>query len=573
MPLRPLFPLISLLLLLGCATHAPLTPPAPAAAAAEPAPSAPPPEPVYSPFPASALEGLLQAEFAGHRQRADLALAGYIQQALATRDPGVVARAATIAQFLNQPQSLALSQLWTEVEPNSAEAWYLRALSCLRQQKYEPLMPALDRLLALQPEADLEQMFLSAIPTTPAGQQHLLKALESVSQKHPNSPHLLFGRALVLAQADTPNPALNLIHQARLLRPESVQITLLEAKILSDLGRNAEAARLLADAVKARPHSQSLRLNYARSLVRAQDMTGAEREFGFLVDKHPEDDSLRLGLALTAFENRNDALAHRELSILTDSEEHADEAYFYLGKLAQRQNKSEDAIAAYDNVPQGAYFLQALAETSNLLMQLNQPTEARRRFDDARTRLPEQRIPLYQLEAELLSERKDLDGAHTLLNTALQQHPGNTRLLLSRAMLAERQGQMAPFEADIREVLRVEPDNASALNALGYTLLERTPRLDEAAAYIQRAHTLKPEDPAILDSLGWLRFKQGETAEAIQHLRRAYRLFADDEIAAHLGEVLWVSGQRHEARRLWSESLRQHPSSDHIPRTQQRLDP
>jgi tetratricopeptide (TPR) repeat protein len=571
MSLRVLTPLIGLLLLSGCVSHPRPTPPAPVVRTT---PATPPAEPVYGPFPAKTLESLLLAEFAGHRQRVDIALGGYVQQALLTRDPGVVARASTIAQLLNQPQSQELSRLWTDVEPDSAEAWYVLALSSLRLQQYHDLIPALDRLLALRPEADLEQMFLSAIPTTPAGQQSLLKALEAVEKNHQDSPYLLFARALVLTQAGTPEPALTLARRARALRPESPQITLLEAKILSDLGHNADAARLLADAVKLRPDSQNLRLNYARSLVRARDMQGAEREFGTLVKKHPDDDSLRLALALIALENHHDTLAHSELSLLTDSEEHAGEAYFYLGKLAQRQGKTDDALSAYANVPSsGPYFLQAQSEAGNLLLQLDRPAEVHSRFDEARLHHPDQRIPLYQLEAELLSERKQPDGARAILDEALRQIPGNTQLLLSRALVAERQNQMEQFEADIRAVLQVEPDNASALNALGYTLLERTPRMAEAAAYIQRAHTLRPDDPAILDSLGWLRFKQGDVAAALQHLRHAFRLFADDEIAAHLGEVLWVNGQHHEARQLWQETLRQHPGSDHILRTRLRLDP
>lgn len=570
MPLRPLSFLICLLLLTGCAARS--QPAAPSstivAAAATPAP-----EPVYGPFPVATLESLLLAEFAGHRQRADVALGGYIQQALATRDPGVVARASTIAQFLNQPQSLELSQLWTDVEPDNAEAWYVLALSSLRQQRYEMLIPALDRLLALQPEADLEQMFLSAIPTTPTGQQSLLNALEAVEQKHHDSPHILFARALVLTQAGAREPALDFAHRARLLRPESIQTTLLEAKILTDLNRNAEVAHLLASAVKIRPESQSLRLNYARSLVKAQDMKGAEREFGTLVTKYPSDSSLRLGLALIAFENHNDVLARSELDTLSDSEEHSDEAYFYLGKLAQRQERLDDAIAAYESVPPGPHFMQAMAEISNLLIQRGQTAESHRRFNEARARLPEQRLPLFQLEAELLSARKDPDGARAILDEALQQSPGNAHLLLSRALVAERQNQMDQFEADVREVLRTEPNNASALNALGYTLLERTDRIDEAEASILRAYALKPNDPAILDSLGWLNFKRGKTDEALQYLRQAYKMFPDDEIAAHLGEVLWVSGQRDEARRLWRDALRMHPKSEHLPRTRLRLDP
>lgn len=569
MPLRPLFPFLCLLALAGCASHAPQ----PSTAPIPPVEDTTAAEPVYTPFPPKTLESILLAEFAGHRQRADITLAGYVQQAVATRDPGIVARASTIAQLLNQPQSLELSRIWTEVEPGNPDAWYLLVLSCLRQQKFDQFMPALDRLLALQPEADLEQMFLSAVPASPAARDSLLKALDGVGQHHQNSPHIFFARALVQSQNGTLEPALENARKARQLRPQSPQATLLEAKLLADLGRNAEASRLLAGAVKAQPESQSLRLNYAHTLVRVRDMKGAEREFGTLVDKHPADDRLRLGLALIAFENRNDALAQSELEILTDSEEHSDEAYFYLGKLAHRQGKADEAIAAYENVPPGQHYLPAMAEISHLLLSQNQPEESRRHFAEARTRFPDLRISLYQLEAELLSNRKDFVSARALLDEALQLTPGDTQLLLSRALVAERQNQLEQFEADVREVLRMEPDNASALNALGYTLLDRTGRIDEAEAYIRRAQALKPDDPAILDSIGWVKFKRGDTEGALADLRRAYQLYPDDEIAAHLGEVLWERGQREEARKLWNESLRQHPDSDYIPRTRMRLDP
>lgn len=568
MPLRLIIPCLGLLLA-SCAA----TPPGPPATPVPVAPTAQEAEPVYAPFPTRTLEALLLAEFAGHRQRADVALAGYVQQAVVTRDPAIVARATTIAQYLNQPQTLELSRIWTEVAPDSSEAWYLLALSSLRQQKYDQLIPSLDRLLDLHPDADLEQMFLAAIPATPAGQEGLLKALESVEQNHPESPHILFARALVQTQAGNIEPALATVRKARQLRPRSTQATLLEAKLLTDLGHNKEASQLLAVAVKAKPDSQSLRLNYARSLVRTRDMKGAEREFGTLVEQFPGDDSLRLGLALIAFENNNDALALSELETLTGSEEHGDEAYFYLGKLAQRQGKAEEAIAAYESVPPGQHFLPAMAETSNLLVQQNRPEESARRLAEARTRFPEHRIPLYQLEAELLSERKHHEAARQLLDEALRQFPDSNALRLSRALVVERLGALEQFEADVREVLRTEPDNASALNALGYTLLERTSRLDEAEGYIRRAHELRPNDPAILDSLGWVRFKRGDIEGALKDLQRAYELFADDEIAAHLGEVLWVRGQKEEARRLWTDALRKHPDSEYIPRTRMRLDP
>lgn len=199
--------------------------------------------------------------------------------------------------------------------------------------------------------------------------------------------------------------------------------------------------------------------------------------------------------------------------------------------------------------------------------------EARSRLAQARAQTPELRVPLLQLEAELLNEHDQPQAAWELLTAALAEQPTDTQLLLSRAMAAEKLNRLDDFEADLREMLRYEPDNPTALNALGYTLADRTARLDEAEAYIRRAFDIKPDDPAIIDSLGWVKFKRGDRAGALIELRKAYALFPDDEIAAHLGEVLWVLGHRDEARRIWAEALRQHPKSPHIPATRARLDP
>lgn len=525
------------------------------------------------PFTTQTLEALLTAELAAQRQRPDITLSNYVEQARETRDVGIVARATTIAQVLNQPQRLEMAQLWTEVAPDSADAWYLVTLNSLRQLRFDIAITALDRLLVLQPEADLEQLFLTAIPVSQTARNELFSKLGELARTHPGNPHLLFGQALLKAQSGKPAEAMDIARRARRLRPQSTQITLLEAKMLTELDRNREAANLLQEALKPQPESHNLRLNYARALIRTGDMNGAEREFQTLVNKLPQDDSLRLSLALIAFDNHHDETAVRELDTLRNSEGHGGEAHYYLGMLALRQGKKSAALAAFEDVPPGPQYLPALAEISRLLVAGGQVDEARNRLAQARIQTPELRTPLYQLEAELLNEAGHPQAAWELLDAALKEHPEDPQLLLSRALAAEQLNRLDDFEADMREVLRYEPENSSALNGLGYTLINRTQRLDEGEGYILRAHALKPDDPAIIDSLGWLKFKRGDSKGALTELRRAYALYPDDEIAAHLGEVLWVSGQHDEARHVWSEALRQHPKSTHIPDTRQRLDP
>lgn len=524
-------------------------------------------------MPTNTLEALLTAELAALRQQPDLALRNYVQQARETRDPAVVARATTIAQILNQPESLEMSRLWTEVAPAMPEAWFLLALNGLRHRQFDIAIPALDRLLVLQPEADLEQLFMAAIPSSQADRDKLLARLGELSRSRPDNAHLLFGEALLKAQSGKPAEALASAAAARKLRPGSVHLTLLQAKMLTELSRSKEAAELLRSAVRRQPDSHSLRLNLARALIRAGELSAAEAEFQTLLQRTPEDESLRLSLALVALENHHEDLALRELTFLQDSEALGDEARYFLGMLAVRQKRETDAIQFFESVQPGSQYLAALAEISRLFAAAGNSAEARNRLAQARAQTPELSVSLYQLEAELLNENNQSQAAWELLSVALREQPTEVQLLLSRAMVAEKLNRLDDFEADMREVLRYEPDNPTALNALGYTLADRTTRLDEAEAYILRAIDLKPDDPAIIDSLGWLKFKRGDRAGALIELRKAYALFPDDEIAAHLGEVLWELGHREEARRIWAEALRQHPRSMHIPRTRQRLDP
>ncbi len=566
-------PLALLPLLVACASH-PVAPAAGTAPASTAEPAVPAPaEAPTRPFPTKALEALLTAEFAAQRQHADITLQNYLEQARETRDPGVVARATTVAQVLNQPQSLDMAKLWTEVSPDAADAWYLLSLNALRQLRFDLAMPALEHLLQLQPEADLEQLFLAAIPATQVARDELFVQLGQLAKSHPDNAHLLFGQALLKAQSGKPAEALAITEQAHKLNPQGTQIILLNAKMLTELSRSKEAAELLGKALKAQPDSYNLRVNYARALIRSGNLNGAEREFQSLVDRLPQDEGLRLSLALIAYDNRHDAVARHELDVLRAGEGHADEANYYLGLLDLRQGNKEAAISNFEGVQPGPQYLPAQAEIARILVSQNQSDEARARLMQARALIPELSIPLLQLEAELLSESGQAETAWTLLDSALKDNPGNTQLLLSRAITAEKLERLDDFEADMREVLRHEPDNPSALNALGYTLANRTQRLDEAEAYIRRAHELKPDDPAIIDSMGWVKFKRGDVDGALDDLRRAYALFPDDEIAAHLGEVLWSSGKKDEARRIWTEALRQHPKSIHIPETRQRLDP
>ncbi len=234
-------------------------------------------------------------------------------------------------------------------------------------------------------------------------------------------------------------------------------------------------------------------------------------------------------------------------------------------------NESEAAIQAYAKVGQGSEYLPAKALQTYLLLLNGRLDEATQMLTEARQAQPESRVQLYLLEVEALTDAEQNDLAWQRIQQALKEFPGDLNLLYTRAMLAEPRNDLVQLEKDLRFILKQEPNNAMALNALGYTLADRTMRLPEARQLIEKAYQINQEDPAILDSLGWVHYRQGHLPEAENWLRQAYERFPDGEIAAHLGEILWRQGKQQEARQVWTQALSQDPDSRILKETLRRL--
>ena len=221
--------------------------------------------------------------------------------------------------------------------------------------------------------------------------------------------------------------------------------------------------------------------------------------------------------------------------------------------------------------PKSREFFSARGRVGRMLIQRGDSSGSAEFFDLQRQAYPELREQLYALESELLVQARLLDASMALLNQALAELPEATSLRYSRAMLGERLDDLALMESDLRHILEQDPDNATALNALGYTLSNRTTRYDEAYALIARALELAPEEPAILDSMGWVLFQQGKAEEAVSYLQRAWDGLPDPEVAAHLGEVLWTLGEKQQAYSVWRDGLLQDPEHDLLQETLERL--
>lgn len=553
--------LVLTLVLLAGGCHS-LTPPPETAAPIQEEPSKP--EASNAPqasFARDTLYSLLVAELAGQRNRFDIALANYVQQAQTTQDPVVAERAFRIAEYLGAEQAaLDSSLVWARNARDNLDAQRAAAVQLARVGRYEESLVFMEEVLRRQGNSHFDFLALSAARTDPATRAGLLQSFERLLRKYPGNPQLVFGKAVLLQQDNRLEQALTLLeNQDKLDRP--VPSILLHARVLQELGRNNDALAVLKDSL-SRNDDRRLRLAYARLLIEQDRLQDAIVEFSALLQQSPNDDDLRFSLALVCLEAQawKEAIVYLEDLIQRGS--HTNAAYFNLGRAHQSNGSNQKALQAYDQVAPGSNeYLAAKSLQTRLLVGSAREKEATALLNQARKNQPDYAVQLYLLEIEAYSDQDRLAPAWQLVQQATREFPEDLNLIYTRAMLAEQRDDLGMLERDLRFILEREPENAMALNALGYTLADRTARLDEALELIERAYRLNPEDPAILDSMGWVRYRRGDAKGAERWLSKAYEQFQDAEIAAHLGEVLWMQGKRPEARAIWSQAATQEPDN------------
>jgi tetratricopeptide (TPR) repeat protein len=526
---------------------------------------------VYSSFSEETVFSLLSAELAGQRNRYDLALDNYVTQAINTQDPGISERAFRIAEYLGADQAaLDTALIWAKNAPNDLEAQRAAAVQLARAGRYDDSMVYMEKVLLGKGDTHFDFLALAAADTDQDTRNGLMKSFDSLLQRHPKNSQLIFGKALLMQQDGDAQGALTLLENNP---PDEGEIApiLLRARLLQVLNRGDEALPLLQKSIKKYPDDKRLRLTYARMLVEQDRMDDAKAEFASLVQQYPEDDELRYSLALVCLEDKDWSQAKGLLEDLIARDAHVDSAHLNLGRIAEELNDPQGALVEYGKVGPGNEYLPAQLRQADILMDNGKTTEAQRRLAAERDEQPDYAIQLYLIEAETLSANKQGDKAWAVLQKALQQYPDDLNLLYTRAMQAEKRNDLAQMEKDLRLIIKRDPDNAMALNALGYTLSDRTTRYAEAKALIEQAHQINPEDPAVLDSLGWVNYRMGNLDEAERYLRQALDRFPDQEVAAHLGEVLWANGKQREAKQIWGKFLKEQPDSPTLRGTIKRL--
>ena len=524
-------------------------------------------------FTADSLVSLLTAEIAGQRDRFDIALDNYSQQAQATGDPGVAERAFRIAEYLGEEQNaLNNALIWANAAPDNLEAQRAAAIQLAQAKRYNEAMLRMEKVLLAKGDTQFDFLALSAAQSDRKTRQALLQSFDRLLTKHPNNQQLIFSKAILLNQDQRSEEALQLIED----QPKKYAVTatiLLRARLLSQLNRGEEALPLLRNALKKQPNDSRLRMAYARQLIELNQLEEARAEFLELLQQSPNDDELRFSLALINMDLEAWLEAQAYLEEMIERGSHNDSVQYNLGRVFEELEEPKQALSAYAEVQSGNNYLAAQQRIANLFLSQQRIKETATHFELERITHADATVPLYLIEAEALANNEHIDTAWLRINQALKQVPDDSSLLYTRAMIADKRNDLAQLEADLQRVIQREPKNAMALNALGYTLADRTDRLDEARQLIEQAHQLEPDDAAITDSLGWVYYRLGDLQTAERLLQEAYSAFPDAEVAAHLGEVLWQLGKHKQAQKIWNKALENQPNNTILLETMQRLIP
>ncbi len=514
---------------------------------------------------------LLTAEIAGQRDRFDIALDNYSRQAQATGDPGVAERAFRIAEYLGEDQNaLSNALIWAKAAPDNLEAQRAAAIQLAQAKRYDEAMVRMEKVLLAKGDTQFDFLALSAAQSDRKTRQALLQSFDRLLAKQPNNQQLIFSKAILLNQDERSEEALKLLED----QPKKhavVATILLRARLLNQLERGEEALPLLRNALKKQPNDSRLRMTYARQLIELNQLEDARAEFLELLQQSPENDDLRFSLALINMDLEAWQEAQVYLQELIDRGTYSDAAQYNLGRVYEELEDLDQALSAYTQVQAGSNYISAQQSVAKLLVSQQRIKEMATHFESERMAHPKALIPLYLIEAETLAANDQMDTAWLRINQALKQLPEDPSLLYTRAMIADERNDLVQMEQDLQLIIKHEPNNAMALNSLGYTLADRTDRLEEARQLIEQAHKLEPNDAAITDSLGWVYYRLGDLQAAERLLREAFNVFPDADVAAHLGEVLWQLGKHKQAQQVWNQALESEPNNAVLLETMQRL--
>jgi len=505
---------------------------------------------------------VLLAELAVERSMPELAAREYAQAARLSEDKAIAARAAEVAFETDEEEAaLASAKRWLELEPDSIDARRILVSLYVRRGEVELAYEQLKTLLAGFQEVQEGFTALTALLAFEPNARVAVQCMSMLAADYPDLAEAQYALSALALRADQVDVGVTAARRAVELAPTWPQASMLLARALVSAGQTEEGIARAADLISDFTEP-SLRLEYAVLLIAVGRDEEASAQLDRVLSEIPRNPGALRAAGLLELRRGNLEAAEQHFTALLATGTQTLDAFYFLGRTADEEGEQVRAMRLYGRVRAGDYAVAAQVRVAQLMGELGRPEEGLEHLEDFATAYPQYAVEIIGAQGDLLVEMGKPEDALKLYDDAIAARPGNQALLYARAFLYEDMNRIDDALVELRGILRHTPDDATALNALGYTLADHTPKYREAYRYIKKAYDLEPDNPAIIDSMGWVEYRLGHYDRALNHLQRAYGLMPDSEIAAHLGEVLWVSGDPKGARDVWEEALVRDPGNE-----------
>lgn len=521
---------------------------------------------------------LLSAEIAFQRGDWQQAYQTELSAAQQTRDPRLARRAVEIALAAKQAdEAFSAVRLWRELAPQSPEATQYYLGFVLLGDNLDEAGQILTKRLADARTPTLPLMILQTqrLLATVKNREAAFALLDTLLTPYQDVPetHIALAQNAFLRGDGT--RALSEARRALTMQPASEMALLTLVQVTPD---RTVAEKIMTDYLSSYPASTDVRTAYARTLVEQKQFDKAQAQFEKLLLAQPDNLTSLYALGMLAVQTSQLPQAEqyllsylKALAASPDEDRDPGQALLILAQIAQDRGDTDGALKWLAQIDSGEHLFEAQLKRAQLVAKRGNLAQGRHMLQEMKPEGEHEQIQVILAEAQLLREANQADGALHLLGDALKRFPDNTDLLYDYAMMAEKINNLTIMEQALRRVIALTPANQNAYNALGYSFAERNMRLPEAYALVEKALSLAPDDPFIMDSMGWVEFRLGKLKEAEDLLRRAYAARADVEIAVHLGEVLWVKGQKADAQKYWRDASTKDPKNDTLKSTLTRL--
>ncbi len=506
---------------------------------------------------------LMLGEMALQRGQLSEAVREYRLAAEAGSDPSVAERATELALMLeDEDEALLAARRWYELSPGQEAAASQYAVLLINAGKTRLAIDVVRDLKAVYEASDEPHatIFLMSVAAEVDDSTVALEVMRKVLGKMPSDAGSLVVLSSLSQAEGEDEQAEKYARAAVAAEPDWGTAVMQLARVLVRSGRVDEGLSLAGKHVAAGAEI-SARLEFASLLSLAGDYAAAGLILEQILLERPGLPPALSMMGYVEYRAGRPENARRYYSRLAASGRHFDEAYFYLGQITLDQGDGETAAQIFQMVPEGDYFLASQFGIRDALVLAGKPDAAMEYLQQVAETHPEHQAQMLIAQAELLGQQNRSAEAIALYQQALEMDPGNIQLRYGMAMALEQSGQVDQAIEMLRWIVKQDPKDATALNALGYTLADHNRDMVEAYRYISEAYKQEPLNPAIVDSMGWVEYRRGNLELALDYLRQAYDLFPDAEIAAHMGEVLWMLGRRDEARDVWEQALAKYPEN------------